>query len=52
MTTASDIEPVHPVDVVIALGANLGDRIAALQGALDGLRATPGVEVVAVSSVY
>jgi len=52
MTTASDIEQVRPVDVVIALGANLGDRLAALQGAVDGLRATPGVEVVAVSSVY
>ena len=52
MTTASDIEPVHPVDVVIALGANLGDRLAALRGAVDGLRATPGIEVVAVSSVY
>lgn len=40
------------VDVIIALGANLGDRVAALQGAVDALRATPGVEVQAVSSVY
>lgn len=52
MTTTSDIEQVHSVDVVIGLGANLGDRLAALQGAVDGLSATPGVEVVAVSSVY
>ena len=41
-----------PVDAVIALGANLGDRLAALQGALDGLRASPGLEVIAISSVY
>jgi len=45
-------ERVPPVDAVIALGANLGDRLAALQGALDGLRATPGLEVIAISSVY
>lgn len=36
----------------LALGANLGDRLAALRSAVDLLRATPGVEVVAVSSVY
>jgi 2-amino-4-hydroxy-6-hydroxymethyldihydropteridine diphosphokinase len=41
-----------PMNAVIALGANLGDRHAALQGALDGLRATPGVEIITVSSVY
>ena len=40
------------VNAVIALGANLGDRQAALQGALDGLRSTPGIEVIAISSVY
>lgn len=45
-------ERVPPVDAVIALGANLGDRQAALQGALDGLRATPGLEVIAISPVY
>lgn len=33
----------------IALGANLGDRAVALARALDALRATPGVRVVAVS---
>ena len=37
---------------VIALGANLGDRMSALQGALDALAAHPGIDVVAVSSVY
>jgi 2-amino-4-hydroxy-6-hydroxymethyldihydropteridine diphosphokinase len=45
-------ERMPPVHAVIALGANLGDRRAALQGALDGLRATPGIEVLAVSSLY
>ena len=39
-------------NAVIAVGANLGDRRAALQGALDGLRATPGIDVLAVSSLY
>ena len=36
----------------LALGSNLGDRLANLQSALDGLVATDGVEVVAVSAVY
>jgi len=34
----------------VGLGANLGDREAALLAAVDRLAATPGVEVVAVSS--
>lgn len=37
---------------VVALGANLGDRRAALQGALFGLHATPDIDVRAVSPVY
>lgn len=37
---------------VLALGANLGDRLAALQGAVDALCAHGQVEVLAVSSVY
>ena len=37
---------------VVSVGANLGDRAAALQGALDGLMATSGVIVTAVSRVY
>lgn len=36
----------------LALGSNLGDRLAHLQGAVDALAADPGVEVVAVSAVY
>jgi dihydroneopterin aldolase/2-amino-4-hydroxy-6-hydroxymethyldihydropteridine diphosphokinase len=38
--------------VVLALGSNLGDRLATLQRAVDELAATPGVDVVAVSPVY
>ncbi|CAB4927616.1 MAG: 2-amino-4-hydroxy-6-hydroxymethyldihydropteridine diphosphokinase [Actinobacteria bacterium] len=52
MTSPSTNERIPQVNVVIALGANLGDRLAALHGAVDGLRATPGVEIIAVSSVY
>ena len=37
---------------VLALGANLGDRLAALQGAIELLAATDGIDVVAVSDVY
>lgn len=37
---------------VVSLGANLGDRLAALQGALDALAADDSVHVVAVSPVY
>ena len=36
----------------LGLGSNLGDRLAHLQGAVDGLAATVGTAVVAVSSVY
>jgi 2-amino-4-hydroxy-6-hydroxymethyldihydropteridine diphosphokinase len=36
----------------LGIGSNLGDRLAHLQSAVDGLDATPGVEVVAVSRVY
>lgn len=37
---------------VLALGSNLGDRLTALQDALDALRAAPGVAVSGVSPVY
>ena len=41
-----------PTRAVLALGANMGDRLAALQGAVDALTASEGVAVVAVSGVY
>jgi 2-amino-4-hydroxy-6-hydroxymethyldihydropteridine diphosphokinase len=36
----------------LGLGSNLGDRLAHLQRAVDALATTPGVTVVAVSTVY
>lgn len=36
----------------IALGSNLNDRQALLQGGLDALQAVSGIEVVSVSSIY
>ncbi|MFM8302777.1 MAG: 2-amino-4-hydroxy-6-hydroxymethyldihydropteridine diphosphokinase [Actinomycetota bacterium] len=41
-----------PVRAYLGIGSNLGDRLAHLQLAIDGLAATDGVEVVAVSPVY
>jgi 2-amino-4-hydroxy-6-hydroxymethyldihydropteridine diphosphokinase len=38
--------------VVLALGSNLGDRLANLQGGVDLLGAEPGLDDVAVSPVY
>ena len=38
--------------VVLALGSNLGDRLANLQGGVDVLCAGPGLGAVAVSPVY
>jgi 2-amino-4-hydroxy-6-hydroxymethyldihydropteridine diphosphokinase len=39
-------------EVVLALGSNLGDRLANLQGGVDALCAGPGLAVRAVSPVY
>ena len=36
----------------LGIGSNLGDRAARLQAAVDGLAATDGITVVAVSPVY
>jgi len=38
--------------VVLALGSNLGDRLASLQAGLDILAALPGLGPLAVSPVY
>lgn len=46
--TAVDPEPT----VVLALGSNLGDRLASLQGGVDALCARPGLSGVQVSPVY
>lgn len=42
----------RPARAVIALGSNLGDRLGNLQGGLDALAGTPGLQVVAVSPLY
>ena len=36
----------------LGIGSNLGDRLAHLQGAVDGLAATDGIDVAGVSGVY
>lgn len=38
-------------DATLALGSNIGDSAATLQGAVDALAASPGIDVVAVSRV-
>ncbi|PVG82459.1 2-amino-4-hydroxy-6-hydroxymethyldihydropteridine diphosphokinase [Nocardioides gansuensis] len=43
----------HPIRrIVVALGSNLGDRFASLQGGLDALADTPDVFLTDVSGVY
>ncbi|MFN8195545.1 MAG: 2-amino-4-hydroxy-6-hydroxymethyldihydropteridine diphosphokinase [Nocardioidaceae bacterium] len=43
----------HPIRrVVVALGSNLGDRLASMQGAVSALADTPDVWLTAVSPVY
>lgn len=49
-TLTGEMRPIRRV--VVALGSNLGDRLAALQGAVAALADTPDVWVTAVSSVY
>lgn len=47
-----DLRPGQARRAHLGLGSNLGDRFGFLQGAVTGLAATPGIEVVAVSKVY
>ncbi|GGD13893.1 2-amino-4-hydroxy-6-hydroxymethyldihydropteridine diphosphokinase [Nocardioides daphniae] len=43
----------HPIRrVVVSIGSNLGDRLDALQGAVNALADTPDVWLTSVSSVY
>ncbi|MFF8291265.1 2-amino-4-hydroxy-6-hydroxymethyldihydropteridine diphosphokinase [Streptomyces sp. NPDC016309] len=49
---AADITLSNPKRAVISIGANLGNRLETLQGAIDALEDTPGVRVKAVSPVY
>jgi 2-amino-4-hydroxy-6-hydroxymethyldihydropteridine diphosphokinase len=38
--------------VVLALGSNLGDRLATMQAGIDDLAAAPGIALAAVSAVF
>lgn len=49
-TLTGEMRPIRRV--VLALGSNLGDRMAALQGAVDAIADTPDVWLTAVSPVY
>ncbi|MFD8014909.1 2-amino-4-hydroxy-6-hydroxymethyldihydropteridine diphosphokinase [Streptomyces sp. NPDC058955] len=49
---AADSTLSNPHWAVLALGANLGNRLENLQGAVDALADTPGLRVKAVSPVY
>ncbi|GHG14234.1 2-amino-4-hydroxy-6-hydroxymethyldihydropteridine diphosphokinase [Streptomyces zaomyceticus] len=49
---AADTTLSNPRWAVVALGANLGNRLETLQGAVDALADTPGLRVKAVSPVY
>lgn len=42
----------NPRRVVLALGGNLGDRLANLQAGVDALAAAPGITATAVSAVF
>lgn len=48
---ALDQAPAGPVDVVLAIGANLGSAQETLRSAVDHLRVVPGVQVVDVSAL-
>ena len=49
-TLTGDMRPIRRV--VLALGSNLGERMASLQGAVDAIADTPDVWVTGVSPVY
>jgi 2-amino-4-hydroxy-6-hydroxymethyldihydropteridine diphosphokinase len=48
----SSLPPRSAVNVYIALGANLGDAQAALRHAIKEISESPGMECLAVSSMY
>lgn len=48
--TLSGMVPLR--QAVFSLGSNLGDRLDYLQGAVDALRATPGLILTSISGVY
>jgi 2-amino-4-hydroxy-6-hydroxymethyldihydropteridine diphosphokinase len=50
--TAPAASGAAPVEAVLALGSNLGDREATIAAALADLASAPGVEVIAASRLY
>ena len=44
--------PAAAARAVLALGSNLGDRMANLQGGVDAIAGAPGISFLAVSPVY
>jgi 2-amino-4-hydroxy-6-hydroxymethyldihydropteridine diphosphokinase len=48
--TLSGMSPLR--QAVFSIGSNLGDRLEYLQGAVRHLRATPGLKITRISSVY
>jgi 2-amino-4-hydroxy-6-hydroxymethyldihydropteridine diphosphokinase len=48
--TLSGMSPLR--QAVFSIGSNLGDRLEYLQGAVKHLRATPGLKITRISSVY
>jgi len=48
--TLSEMSPLRTA--VFSLGSNIEDRFEHLQGAVNHLRATPGMTIAAISSVY
>jgi 2-amino-4-hydroxy-6-hydroxymethyldihydropteridine diphosphokinase len=49
-TLTGEMRPIRRA--VLALGSNLGERMASLQGALDALADTPDVWITGVSPIY
>lgn len=49
-TMTGGMRPIR--QAVLAIGSNLGERIARLQGAVSALEDTPEVNIVAISGVY
>ncbi|HEU5037546.1 MAG TPA: 2-amino-4-hydroxy-6-hydroxymethyldihydropteridine diphosphokinase, partial [Nocardioides sp.] len=49
-TLTGEMRPIRRA--VLALGSNLGERMASLQGAVNALADTPDVWITAVSPVY
>lgn len=52
MCSALKVSPDAPVEAILSLGSNMGDRLEWLQRARDALNALPGVRLLACSPIY